>query len=68
MRQVNVQGTQNVLDAAMSAGSVTAFIYSSSCDVVKGDSWSNLSNVDESIAPPQKFDESYPETKVCRSV
>jgi len=64
LRKVNIDGTQNILNAAKSAGSVVAFVYTSSCDVVKGDSWGNLSNVDESITPPQKFDETYPETKV----
>jgi sterol-4alpha-carboxylate 3-dehydrogenase (decarboxylating) len=64
LRRVNIQGTQNILDAAIKAGSVKAFVYTSSCDVVKGDSWGDLSNVNESMAPPQKFDEIYPETKV----
>ncbi|KAE9970227.1 hypothetical protein EG327_010353 [Venturia inaequalis] len=63
LRKVNIEGTQNVLDAAKTAGSVIAFVHTSSCDVVKGDSWGDLKNVNESITPPQKFDEVYAETK-----
>jgi sterol-4alpha-carboxylate 3-dehydrogenase (decarboxylating) len=64
IKRVNVQGTQNVLDAAKKAGSVDAFVYTSSCDVVKGDSWGNLINANERMASVHKFDETYPETKV----
>jgi sterol-4alpha-carboxylate 3-dehydrogenase (decarboxylating) len=64
LKSVNVQGTQNVLDAAKRAGSVVAFVYTSSCDVVKGNSWVALANADENITPPQRFDAVYPETKV----
>lgn len=64
LRKVNIEGTQNVLDAAKIAGSVIAFVHTSSCDVVKGDSWGDLINVNESITPPLKFDEVYAETKV----
>jgi sterol-4alpha-carboxylate 3-dehydrogenase (decarboxylating) len=65
LRKVNVQGTQNVLNAGKSVGSVLAFIYSSSCDVVKGDSWAEIKNVDETTEMPQRWDEPYAETKVC---
>lgn len=64
LRKVNVEGTKNVLDAAKRVGSVIAFVHTSSCDVVKGDSWGDLTNVNESTPPPQKFDEVYAETKV----
>lgn len=64
LRKVNVGGTQNVLDAAKNAGSVIAFIHTSSCDVIKGDSWGHLRYVNESTTPPQKSDQVYAETKV----
>jgi sterol-4alpha-carboxylate 3-dehydrogenase (decarboxylating) len=67
LRRVNIQGTRNVLRAAKDTGSVQAFVYTSSCDVVKGDSWANLVNVDESCPLPQVFDEIYPETKVRKT-
>ncbi|TID22302.1 putative hexaprenyl pyrophosphate synthase [Venturia nashicola] len=63
LRAVNTEGTQNLLDAARAAGSVVAFVYTSSCVVVKGDNWMDLEYVNESITPPQKFDELYAETK-----
>ncbi|QDS78116.1 hypothetical protein FKW77_004245 [Venturia effusa] len=63
LRKVNVDGTRNVLDAAKTAGSVVAFVHTSSCDVVKGSSWMDLRGVDESTAPPQTFDDVYAESK-----
>jgi sterol-4alpha-carboxylate 3-dehydrogenase (decarboxylating) len=65
LRKVNVEGTQNVLNAARSAASVVAFVHTSSCDVIKDDSWRDLSNANESITPPQKFNDAYAETKVA---
>ncbi|KAK9327169.1 glycoside hydrolase superfamily [Lipomyces starkeyi] len=39
---VNVQGTRNVLDAETAVGSVKALDFTSSSDVLKGDSWQDL--------------------------
>jgi sterol-4alpha-carboxylate 3-dehydrogenase (decarboxylating) len=64
---VNVQGTRNVLEAA-AAGSVRAFVFTSSCDVVKGDSWRDLVNVNESMPIPKVFDDPYAESKVILAV
>lgn len=61
---VNVEGTKNILEAARDVGSVRAFVYTSSADVVKGDSWMNLVNADESVPVPEVFDEAYPKSKV----
>lgn len=61
---VNFNGTKIVLEAAAAAGSVKAFVYTSSADVVKGDSWQNLVNVDESMPVPEIFDNPYARSKV----
>ncbi|KAK9364475.1 hypothetical protein V1509DRAFT_656156 [Lipomyces kononenkoae] len=42
---VNLRGTRNVLDVATAVGSVKAFIFTSSTDVVEGDSWQKLIGV-----------------------
>ncbi|KAK9243531.1 hypothetical protein V1506DRAFT_462772 [Lipomyces tetrasporus] len=60
---VNVQGTRNVLDAAKAVGSVKAFVFTSSSDVVKGDSWQDLAGVNESMAIPRVFDDPYAKSK-----
>ncbi|RFU31492.1 hypothetical protein B7463_g4799, partial [Scytalidium lignicola] len=61
--KVNVEGTRNVLDAAREVGSVRAFVYTSSADVVKSHSWVDLVNVDESVPVPEEFDHSYAKSK-----
>ncbi|KAK9386016.1 hypothetical protein V1515DRAFT_605846 [Lipomyces mesembrius] len=60
---VNLQGTRNVLDAATAVGSVKAFIFTSSADVVKGDSWQDFAGVNESIEMPETFDNPYAKSK-----
>ncbi|KAK9344035.1 hypothetical protein V1522DRAFT_411648 [Lipomyces starkeyi] len=60
---VNVQGTRNVLDAATAVGSVKALVFTSSSDVVKGDSWQDLAGVNESIEIPKVFDDPYAKSK-----
>jgi sterol-4alpha-carboxylate 3-dehydrogenase (decarboxylating) len=67
-KAVNVQGTKNVLEAAEAVGSVKAFVYTSSSDVVKGDSWQDLVNVNESMPIPANFDDPYAESKVHTSL
>jgi sterol-4alpha-carboxylate 3-dehydrogenase (decarboxylating) len=64
---VNVQGTRNVLDAAKAVGSVKAFVLTSSCDVVKGNSWQDLVNVNESMPIPTEFGDHYAKSKVSSS-
>lgn len=63
-KKVNVDGTQNVIDRALEAGCVKAFVYTSSASVVH-DSISDLFNADERWptlrAPLQR--EYYSETK-----
>ncbi|KAK9234535.1 hypothetical protein V1525DRAFT_52429 [Lipomyces kononenkoae] len=60
---INVQGTRIVLDAATVVGSVKAFVFTSSADVVKGDSWQDLAGVNESIEIPEVFDNPYAKSK-----
>jgi sterol-4alpha-carboxylate 3-dehydrogenase (decarboxylating) len=67
-RAVNVQGTKQVLEAAEAVGSVKAFVYTSSSDVVKGESWQDLVNVNESMPVPANFDDPYAESKVRTSL
>jgi nucleoside-diphosphate-sugar epimerase len=62
-REVNVEGTMIVLEKAREVG-VKAFVYTSSADVVKGDSWQDLRGVDEEMAVPEKFDSAYGKSKV----
>jgi sterol-4alpha-carboxylate 3-dehydrogenase (decarboxylating) len=64
---INVQGTRNVLDAAKTVGTVKAFVLTSSCDVVKGNSWQDLINVNESMSIPAKFSDEYAKSKVLYS-
>ncbi|KAK9312657.1 hypothetical protein V1524DRAFT_438604 [Lipomyces starkeyi] len=64
---VNVQGTRNVLDAATAVGSVKALVFTSSSDVLKGDSWQDLAGVNESMAIPKVFDDPYAKSKVLLS-
>lgn len=65
--EVNVDGTQNVLYAAEKF-SVEAFVYTSSCDVVKPDSWMDFVNATESetahLMDAEKWDGEYARTKV----
>lgn len=65
---MNVQGTENVREAAEAVGSVKAFVYTNSSDVVKGDSWQDLVNVNESMPIPANFDDPYAESKVRTSL
>ncbi|KAK9350025.1 hypothetical protein V1523DRAFT_421076 [Lipomyces doorenjongii] len=60
---VNVQGTRNVLAAATAVGTVKALVFTSSSDVVKGDSWQDLAGVNESMAIPKVFDDPYAKSK-----
>ncbi len=61
---VNVQGTKNLIEAAEAVGTVKALVYTSSSDVVKGDSWQDLVNVDEAQPIPVNFDDPYAKSKV----
>jgi sterol-4alpha-carboxylate 3-dehydrogenase (decarboxylating) len=64
--QVNVEGTRNLLEEAKALGSrVRAFIYTSSADIAKGNSWDNLVNVNEQMEMPARFDNAYAKSKVC---
>jgi sterol-4alpha-carboxylate 3-dehydrogenase (decarboxylating) len=54
-----------VLEEAKKAG-VKAFVYTSSADVVKGNSWQDLKGVDEEMPIPEVFDSSYGKSKVRR--
>jgi sterol-4alpha-carboxylate 3-dehydrogenase (decarboxylating) len=66
VEKVNVDGTRNVLNAARDAG-VKAFVLTSSCDVVKRNSWKDLINVSErpdDLDETEPFDSNYPATKV----
>jgi nucleoside-diphosphate-sugar epimerase len=68
LEKVNIQGTENVLEAARAIGSVEAFVYTSSCDVVKPDPWVDLVNVTEEgtahLVHSKQWRQKYPETKV----
>jgi len=61
--RVNVEGTRVMLDESKEVG-VRAFVFTSSCDVVKGNSWGNLDGVDESFEIPEVFDGAYAKSKV----
>jgi sterol-4alpha-carboxylate 3-dehydrogenase (decarboxylating) len=66
LTKVNVDGTKNVLDAARAVGA-EVLVLTSSCDVVKKDSWQDLVNVsekDDDLSANTKWDEKYSETKV----
>jgi len=66
LTKVNVSGTKNVLDAARAAGA-EVLVLTSSCDVVKRNSWEDLVNVsekDDDLGVNANWDEKYPETKV----
>lgn len=60
---VNLEGTQNVLDASITAG-VKAFVYTSSADVVKGNSWANHNGLNEDAPYPKLWDNPYAQSKV----
>lgn len=62
--KVNFEGTRNVLHAAKAVRSVEAFVLTSSCDVVKGNSWQDLVNVNEKMPIPAKFSDHYAKSKV----
>lgn len=66
--EVNVKGTKNVLDAAQQVGTVEALVYTSSCDVVKPNSWMDFVNASEKetehLLKAKKWDSEYPKTKV----
>lgn len=66
LTKTNVDGTQNVLDAARDVGA-EVLVLTSSCDVVKKNSWKDLVNVsekDDDLDANAQWDEKYPETKV----
>jgi sterol-4alpha-carboxylate 3-dehydrogenase (decarboxylating) len=60
---VNLEGTRIVLEEAKKAG-VKAFVYTSSADVMKGNSWQDLRGVDEEMPIPEVFDNPYGKSKV----
>lgn len=60
---VNLEGTRIVLEEARKAG-VKAFVYTSSADVVKGNSWQDLKGVNEETEIPEVFDSAYGRSKV----
>jgi sterol-4alpha-carboxylate 3-dehydrogenase (decarboxylating) len=61
--EVNLEGTRIVLEEAKKVG-VKAFVYTSSADVVKGNSWQDLKGVDEDMPIPEVFDSAYGKSKV----
>jgi sterol-4alpha-carboxylate 3-dehydrogenase (decarboxylating) len=61
---VNVEGTRILLDEAGMVGSVRCFVFMSSADVVKGNSWQDLKGVGEDMPIPGVFDGWYAESKV----
>lgn len=61
--EVNLEGTRIVLEEAKRIG-VKAFVYTSSADVVKGNSWQDLKGVNEDIPIPKEFDSAYGKSKV----
>ena len=63
--QVNLEGTRNMLDASEAAG-VKAIVYTSSADVVKGDSWVDQNGVNENMPYPKSWDNQYAKSKVRR--
>jgi sterol-4alpha-carboxylate 3-dehydrogenase (decarboxylating) len=65
--KINVEGTRILLEESKQIGSVKAFIYTSSADVVKGNSWQNLNGVTEETPIPEVFDAPYAKSKVSHS-
>ncbi|KAK7205097.1 putative hydroxysteroid dehydrogenase [Myxozyma melibiosi] len=67
LREVNVGGTRNVLEAAEKCGNVKAVVYTSSCDAVKPDSWMDFVNATEKdtadLVDAAKWDGDYARTK-----
>lgn len=61
---VNLEGSKIVLEESKGVGTVQAFVYLSSADVVKGYAWENLRGVDEGTPIPQVFDDWYAKSKV----
>jgi sterol-4alpha-carboxylate 3-dehydrogenase (decarboxylating) len=53
--KINVEGTRHILGAAKTVGSVRAFVLTSSCDVVKGNAWQDLVNVNETMPIPERY-------------
>jgi sterol-4alpha-carboxylate 3-dehydrogenase (decarboxylating) len=53
-----LEGTRIVLEEAKKAGA-KAFVYTSSADVMKGNSWQDLRGVDEEMPIPEVFDNPY---------
>jgi len=64
---VNLEGTRIVLEEAKRIG-VKAFVYTSSADVVKKDSWQDLKGVNEDMPIPEVFDSAYGKSKVKISI
>ena len=65
---VNVEGTRILLDEAGRVGSVRCFVFTSSADVVKGNSWQDLKGVGEDMPIPGVFDGWYAESKVRTAI
>jgi len=60
---INLEGTRIILEEAKEAG-VKAFVYTSSADRMKGNSWQDLRGVDEEMPIPEVFDNPYGKSKV----
>jgi sterol-4alpha-carboxylate 3-dehydrogenase (decarboxylating) len=61
--EVNLEGTRSVLEQAKTVG-VKAFVYTSSADVVNGNSWQDLKGANEDMPIPKEFDSAYGKSKV----
>jgi sterol-4alpha-carboxylate 3-dehydrogenase (decarboxylating) len=61
--KVNFEGTKIVLEESRRVG-VKALVYTSSADVVKGNSWQDLKGVNEDFPVPAVFDGAYAKSKV----
>jgi sterol-4alpha-carboxylate 3-dehydrogenase (decarboxylating) len=61
--EVNLEGTRIVLEESKKTG-VKALVYTSSADIVKGNSWQDLKGVDEETPIPEVFDSAYGKSKV----
>jgi sterol-4alpha-carboxylate 3-dehydrogenase (decarboxylating) len=63
---INVKGTKIVFEAAQAVGTVQAFVFTSSADVVKGSCRQDLVNVNETMPIPAVFDSHYAQSKVLQ--
>jgi len=63
--KVNRDGTRILVEEAKKVGLVKGFVFTSSADVVKGDSWVDLRGVDEELEIPESFDGFYAKSKAA---